>query len=87
MTSVITHLEVFPRKLKDKGVDDEKQYLALFEGTRFIDVEVSRNILMCAREIRDFYYRPSIAATKSKTTEMVSRNRIRVRRGRPEASC
>jgi predicted nucleic acid-binding protein len=70
MTSVITHLEVLPKKLKDKDVDDEKQYLALFDGKRFIDVEVSRNILMRAREIRDFYYRPANAKLQTKSKNM-----------------
>jgi hypothetical protein len=70
VTSVITHLEVLPKKLKEKDADDERQYLALFDGKRFIDVEVGRNILMRAREIRDFYYKPSSIADKTKAKIM-----------------
>jgi hypothetical protein len=32
---------------------------------RFIDIEVGRNILMRAREIRDYYYRPSSTTPKA----------------------
>ena len=60
-TSVVTHLEVLPRKLSAKDADDEADYLALFDGKRFVEQEISRNILMRAREIRDFYYRPADA--------------------------
>jgi predicted nucleic acid-binding protein len=70
ITSVISHLEVIPKKLKDKGADDEKQYLSLFDGKRFIDVEVGRNILVRAREIRDYYYRSSSTAAKTQAKIM-----------------
>jgi hypothetical protein len=70
ITSVITHLEIIPKKLKDKGADDEKQYLSLFDGKRFIDVEIGRNILMRAREIRDYYYKPSNTAAKTQAKIM-----------------
>lgn len=58
ITSAITHLEVLPEKLTEKGAEDEQDYLALFDGVHFHDVEVSTNILLRAREIRDYYYSP-----------------------------
>ncbi len=58
-TSVATHLEVIPKKLTEKDAGDEREYLSLFDGIRFLDYEISRNILMLAREIKNFYYRPA----------------------------
>lgn len=58
VTSVITHLEVLPAKLEGKKADAAAKYMKLFDGRRYLDVEISANILMRAREIRDFYYKP-----------------------------
>jgi predicted nucleic acid-binding protein len=68
ITSIITHLEVVPKKLAEKDKAAERKYLGLFDGKRFLDMEISRNVLMRAREIRDFYYRPASikAGTKAK---------------------
>ncbi len=66
LTSIVTHLEVIPKKLEAKKPGAERKYFGLFDGKKFLDVEISRNILMRAREIRDFYYRPS--NSKAKTT-------------------
>ncbi|WOH66173.1 hypothetical protein [Bradyrhizobium sp. BWA-3-5] len=63
-TSVITHLEVIPSKIEAKKPGAEKQYLGTFDGKRFVDLEIGRNILQRAREIREFYYRPPDAAGK-----------------------
>lgn len=57
-TSVITHLEVIPSKIEAKKPGAENQYLGTFDGKRFVDQEIGRNILLRAREIREFYYRP-----------------------------
>lgn len=59
LTSVVAHLEVLPEKLETKKPGAEAAYLALFDAKRFVEVEVSTNIIMRAREIRDFYYRPA----------------------------
>lgn len=69
ITSVLTHLEVIPTKLDGKKVGAERQYLGLFDGKKFLDVEISRNILMRAREIRDFYYRPATEGTSAKVMD------------------
>ena len=61
VTSIITHLEVLPRKLSDKHFTDDQKYLNLFDAVHFYEYEINRNILMRAREIRDFYYRPADA--------------------------
>jgi len=58
ITSVVSHLEVLPRKLGEKGATDEEDYLALFDAVHFHEVEVSTNVILRAREIRDFYYSP-----------------------------
>jgi PIN domain len=57
--SVLTHLEVIPSKIEQKKPGAETQYLGIFDGERFVDIEISRNILMRAREIREYYYRPA----------------------------
>ena len=61
VTSTITHLEVLPRKLADKGASDEQDYLSLFDAEHFHEIELSTNILLRAREIRDYYYSPLVA--------------------------
>ncbi|RYZ78743.1 MAG: type II toxin-antitoxin system VapC family toxin [Proteobacteria bacterium] len=58
ITSSITHLEVLPRKLGEKGASDEEDYLALFDGIHFHEIELNANIILRAREIRDFYFSP-----------------------------
>lgn len=58
VTSSITHLEVLPRKLGEKEASDEADYLALFDGVHFHEVELNANIILRAREIRDYYYSP-----------------------------
>lgn len=62
VTSVITHLEVLPNKVAEKGGDDESDYLALFDTKRFAEIELNTNIIMRAREIRNHYYRPADAS-------------------------
>lgn len=57
ITSVITHLEVLPSKLEDKNAADEHDYLALFDAKKFSEIELTANILLRAREIRDHYYK------------------------------
>lgn len=59
VTSVITHLEVLPAKLEGKKADAAAKYMKLFDGKRYLDVEISANILMRARDIRDFYFKPA----------------------------
>lgn len=60
ITSVISHLEVLPNKLTAKGVD-EADYLALFDAEHFVEIQIDTNILLRAREIRDFYSTPADA--------------------------
>lgn len=65
ITSVITHLEVLPAKLDEKGANDEEEYLALFDAKKFGEVEINTNIILLAREIRNFYYAPPDADGKN----------------------
>lgn len=58
VTSSISHLEVLPRKLGEKDASDEEDYLALFDGVHFHEIELNANIILRAREIRDYYYSP-----------------------------
>jgi len=60
VTSVISHLEVLPRKLAGKGASDEEDYLSLFDADHFHEIEINANILLRAREIRDYYYSPLV---------------------------
>lgn len=55
-TSSISHLECLPKKLNQEDSEREKEYMSMF-GTRFFyDVPISSQVLLLAREIRDFYY-------------------------------
>lgn len=58
VTSVISHLEVLPDKLEGKGVTDANDYLSLFDAVHFAELEISANILLRAREVRNHYYKP-----------------------------
>lgn len=57
ITSVVTHIEVLPKKISIASSDTAQKYLSMFDGTRIIDVEMNRNVANLAREIRDFYYK------------------------------
>lgn len=61
VTLVVTHLEVLPRKLADKSASDDEDYLSLFDGVRFHEIELNANHILRAREIRDYYYSPLVA--------------------------
>ncbi len=69
-TSVITHLEVLPEKLTEKDVSDEEDYLSLFDGEHFFEIELNQNIVRRAREIRDYYYRPQKADSGHKMMDL-----------------
>lgn len=56
VTSVITHLEVLPTKIDLKADEASESYLSLFDGVKFHEIELTTNILLRAREIRDHYY-------------------------------
>ncbi len=55
LTSAITHLEVLPSKLLSKGAGAE-DFINLFNNSNFGNIEINTNILILAREIRNFYY-------------------------------
>lgn len=57
VTSVVTHLEVLPAKLDEKGARDEEDYVGLFDAEKFVEIDLSTNIILRAREIRNHYYR------------------------------
>jgi predicted nucleic acid-binding protein len=69
ITSVVTHLEVIPSKLNAKMADGERKYRAMFDGVHFIDYEINRNILMRAREIKDFYFRAGAPGQPNKVMD------------------
>lgn len=52
-TSIITHAEILPKKLGPKA---EAEYWSMFGSMYFYDIDISRQILELAREIKDFYY-------------------------------
>ena len=72
ITSVISHLEVLPEKLDAKGVDDQRDYMALFDAVHFAEQEIGTNILLGAREIRNHYYRAEelVTGAKSKVVDL-----------------
>jgi len=55
-TSVITDLEVVPSKLEAKKENAIDQYNALFDSVKFHPLELTKNIITRAKEIREFYY-------------------------------
>ena len=57
LTSVIADLEVVPEKLEAKKNGALNEYNQLFDGVSFVSIEINKNILNMAREIRDFYYK------------------------------
>lgn len=69
LTSVATHLEVLPQKMNEKDAEADSRYLALFDAEKFFEFQVSTNVILLAREIRDYYYRPEIPAVpRTKTS-------------------
>jgi len=54
-TSTITHIEVLPKKV---SLVNEERYKAQFSSLYFFDIDVSRQIVMLAREVKDYYYFP-----------------------------
>ncbi|HTM79777.1 type II toxin-antitoxin system VapC family toxin [Asticcacaulis sp.] len=65
-TSVIMHLEVLPKKV---GRDEEIKYMGNFSSLHFFDIELDRNILSLAREIKDYYYEEK---TETETYKIMS---------------
>ena len=56
-TSVITHVECIPIKLEEKKPGAYKAYMSQFDGSHFVDIEISANILKIAKEVKEFYYK------------------------------
>lgn len=56
VTSIITDLEVVPSKLEAKNAGAVQQYDELFDSVSFHQIELTKNILIRAKEIRDYYY-------------------------------
>ena len=56
VTSLVTQLEVIPRRLDGKSAGSAQAFLDAFDDIRMIAVEVSPNVIALAREIRDYYY-------------------------------
>ena len=65
LTSTITHLEVLPEKLLNKGADKDS-FTSLFAGKEISTIDIDVNILMLAKEIRDFYYLPALDENRDK---------------------
>ena len=55
-TSVVTHLEVLPKKLTASDEAAEATYWSYFDGIWCIDVDISKPVINLAREIKDFYF-------------------------------
>ena len=70
VTSVVSHLEALPRKLGEKDASDEEDYLSLFDGVHFHEIELNANIILRAREIRDYYYSPLSADSTYKMMDL-----------------
>ena len=59
VTSVITDLEVVPDKLESKNIGALERYNSLFDGVTFHQLEINKNILRLAKEIRNYYFKPA----------------------------
>jgi hypothetical protein len=55
-TSVVTHIEVLPKKLSTADEAAEATYWAYFDGIWCIDLDISKPIVNLAREIKDYYF-------------------------------
>jgi hypothetical protein len=67
LTSSATHLEVLPQKMNEKDAAAESAYLSLFDAEKFFEYQIGTNVILLAREIRDYYYRAEVPAVpKSK---------------------
>lgn len=64
VTSVITDLEIVPSKLEGKNAQAAQAYNDLFDSVKFHQLELTKNIITRAREIRDFYYKEADAFGK-----------------------
>lgn len=62
LTSSATHLEVLPQKMHEKDDDAERNYLSLFDAEKFFEYQITTNVILLAREIRDYYYRAEVPA-------------------------
>jgi predicted nucleic acid-binding protein len=56
VTSVITHVEVLPKKLTLNDETKEAQYWSYYDGKWFLDIEASRQVVSLARMIKDYYF-------------------------------
>lgn len=70
ITSSITHLEVLPDKLNSEDAYKEEQYFSIFDGKRFLVLEIGENVIRLAREIRNYYYRPATADDSHKIMDL-----------------
>lgn len=55
-TSVVTHVEVVPRKLPPPK---EEEYWRLFGSVYFYDIPIDKSVIALSREIRNYYYLPA----------------------------
>lgn len=55
-TSAVTHMEVLPKKLDEAA--KEAEYWSLFGSMFFFDIAIDGQIILLAREIKNFYYNP-----------------------------
>lgn len=62
LTSSATHLEVLPQKMTEKDAEAESTYLSLFDAEKFFEYQIGTNVILLAREIRDYYYRAEVPA-------------------------
>jgi PIN domain len=59
ITSIISHVEVLPKKLTAADATKEEKYWGYYDDRYFIDIELSRNIINLARDIKDYYFVPA----------------------------
>lgn len=83
ITSVATHLEVLPQRLDEKDKEAEATYLTLFDAEKFSEIQIDRNIIMLAREIRDYYYRPSTPAVAGIKGSPATKDKPAIREVKP----
>ena len=67
VTSVATHIELIPDRLPS-GMD--RRYTSQFDGDRMVDCEITHNVVLRAREIRNHYFRPATDEGSAKIMDL-----------------
>jgi hypothetical protein len=61
--------------MDSKDNEAEEKYLSLFDADKFCEIQISSNVILLAREIRDYYYRPFVPEKPSVKAEPATKKK------------